>query len=145
MTANGFPKSGNHALVKALELLGIPARVNHLPFGAAVDEPHVFIKRDPRDVVVSALRFKHRQVTAGTYIAQFRRFELDPKERSLVAAMAEFEPWLTRAYVVRYEELIADEAQLRGLQQIYSDESVRVRSLRAHIKELRQQLLNLSA
>lgn len=41
-------------------------------------------------------------------------------------------------------ELIADEAQLRGLQQIYTDESVRVRSLRAHIKELRQQLLNLS-
>ena len=41
-------------------------------------------------------------------------------------------------------ELIASEAQLRGLQQIYTDESVRVRSLRAHINELRQQLLNLS-
>ncbi len=56
--ANGFPKCGNHALVKALELLGIPADVNHLSFaeGIPAGARHILIVRDPRNVV---LRWRH--------------------------------------------------------------------------------------
>ena len=41
-------------------------------------------------------------------------------------------------------ELVAAETELRGLQQIYSDSNVRVRTLAARINELRQQLKLLS-
>jgi uncharacterized protein involved in exopolysaccharide biosynthesis len=41
-------------------------------------------------------------------------------------------------------ELVAAETELRGLQQIYSDSNVRVRTLTARINELRQQLKLLS-
>jgi len=40
-------------------------------------------------------------------------------------------------------ELIANESELRGLQQIYSDDNVRVRSLKARIGELQSQLRRL--
>lgn len=42
-------------------------------------------------------------------------------------------------------ELIAAESSLRGLQAIYTDNNVRVRTLRARIAELRKQLGNVSA
>lgn len=40
-------------------------------------------------------------------------------------------------------QLIAAESELRGLEQIYTDNNVRVRSLQARVSELRQQLNNL--
>lgn len=109
--ANGFPKSGNHALVKTLELLGQPAEVHHTRCSEAVEGAHVFIKRDPRNVVVSWLRHHRHAVTPGTFLTAFRKFE----HRPLVDEMGEFEGWLTTAYVVRFEDLIADEATMRGI------------------------------
>ena len=64
---NGFPKSGTHALLKAVELLGIPVRseqidvaidhaeLNHLPYEEPRDrdDRFLFIKRDPRNVLIS--------------------------------------------------------------------------------------------
>lgn len=118
MTANGFPKAGNHALIKALELLGLPVSVNHIPYPATVDEPHLFIVRDPRNVLLSAMRFTHKPITEGTIIAAFRRFPMDRDERSLVASMADYEPWLTRADVIRYEALVADDREHRRIASI---------------------------
>ena len=40
-------------------------------------------------------------------------------------------------------ELIASETQLKGLQQIYSDDNIRVRTLKARMAELRSQLRKL--
>ena len=113
VTTNGFPKSGNHALVKAVQLLGQPCEVNHLPFGESVAEKHLFIKRDPRNIVCSWLRFKGLPVTPGMFITAFRDFD----GRSLIDAMAEYEGWLHDAStcVVRYEDLVADDACLRGI------------------------------
>ena len=58
----------------------------------------------------------------------------DPKEqgRAMVQGAAELEG-----------ELIAAEAQLSGLQQIYTDNNVRVRTLRARVQELKAQLQRL--
>lgn len=110
---NGFPKSGNHALAKALELLGLPAEVNHesFPSDRPNGSPHVFIKRDPRNVIVSWLRFQHEPVSPGKFIARFRRFQ----DRSLVEEMADFEPWLGAAFVVAYEDLIASPAEMQAI------------------------------
>lgn len=110
---NGFPKSGNHALVKAVQLLGLPCQVNHIPFGADLDSSHTFIKRDPRNIVCSWLRFYGKPVTPGMFIAAFRDFGGKP----LVEAMAEYEGWLSDCltHVVKYEELIASDAVMREI------------------------------
>jgi hypothetical protein len=113
ITTNGFPKSGNHALVKAVQLLGQPCEVNHVPFGSPVVEKHVFIKRDPRNVVCSWLRFIGRPVTDGMFLTSFRNFQ----GRALVSEMADYEGWFgdENTHVVRYEDLISDEACIRGI------------------------------
>lgn len=110
MITNGFPKSGNHALVKALQLLGQPCQVNHIKFGGVVEGPHIFIKRDPRNVICSWLRFNGQPVTPGMFITAFRKFQ----ERSLVEEMSEYEGWLT-GFAVRYEDLIASDAEMRRI------------------------------
>lgn len=110
VTTNGFPKSGNHALVKAVQLLGQPCQVNHLPFGADVAAKHVFIKRDPRNVICSWLRFNGQPVTPGMFLTEFRKFQ----ERSLVEEMADYEGWLD-GFVVCYEDLIASDAEMRRI------------------------------
>lgn len=111
VTTSGFPKSGNHALVKAVQLLGQPCRVEHLPFGEPVGDKHIFIRRDPRNIVCSWLRFQGHPVTPGMFLTAFRRFQ----ERSLVEEMAGYEGWLTDASTlfVRYENLIASDAEMR--------------------------------
>ncbi len=112
VTANGFPKSGNHALVKALQLLGLPCEVNHLPFGSVIAGRHVLIKRDPRNIVCSWLRFNNKPVTPGMFIAAFRQFQTG----TLVDEMVEYEGWLNPlTLIVRYEDLIADDAELRRI------------------------------
>ncbi len=107
---NGFPKSGNHALVKAVQLLGQPCQVNHLPFGAEVAEKHVLIKRDPRNVICSWLRFNGQPVTPGMFLMAFRKFQ----ERSLIEEMVDYEGWLS-GFVVRYEDLIASDGEMRRI------------------------------
>jgi len=126
---NGFPKAGNHALWKAVELLGQPAGVNHRPFKEGIPDDtthHIFIVRDPRNIIVSWLRFQQQAVTPGTFLARFRRFD----SASLSEEMARYEEWTkweyarsettwqfiaAKTYVVRYEDLIADDKAMRDL------------------------------
>jgi hypothetical protein len=110
MITNGFPKSGNHALVKALQLLGQPCQVNHIKYGEDVGCQHIFIKRDPRNVICSWLRFNGQQVTPGVFLTAFRKFQ----ERSLIEEMADYEGWLS-GFVVRYEDLISSDAEMRRI------------------------------
>lgn len=104
MLTNGFPKSGNHALVKACELLGIPAEVQHRPYETGAG-PCLFIKRDPRNILVSWLRFHGKEVTPGMFLSAFRYFQED----TLIAEMAAYEGWLSDrdTLVVSFESLIA--------------------------------------
>jgi Sulfotransferase domain len=116
---NGFPKSGNHALWKAVELLGFAAGVNHAEFeaGAPKGTTHqVFIKRDPRNVIVSKLRGDQDAVTPGKFLSRMQRFDT----ASLVDEMRKFEGWMVAMqslpiHVVRYEDLIADAGTMRAL------------------------------
>ncbi len=113
---NGFPKSGNHALQKAVELLGVPAEVNHRPFKEGLPHGathHVLIVRDPRNVIISWLRFNGDPVTPGKFLARFRKFQ----DRSLADEMAEYEPWREAhgTYIVRYEQLIEDDRTMREI------------------------------
>lgn len=107
----GFPKSGNHALVKAVQLLGVPCEVSHEPF--TVDVPAVFIKRDPRNIVTSWVRHVGQPVTPGMVMTHLRDFE----GQTLAEAMAPYEGWLTApsALVVRYEDLTASDAAMRRI------------------------------
>lgn len=115
LLCNGFPKSGNHALVKACELLGQPATVNHIVYQPLPNEArHVFIRRDPRNVLVSQLRHMRDQVTPGKFLSRFRSLS---GSLSLSDEMAHFEGWLhdAQTHVVRYEYLTSDERAMRGI------------------------------
>jgi hypothetical protein len=111
---NGFPKSGNHALVKAVQLLGQPCDIAHIPYGETIDGKHIFIKRDPRNVLLSWLRFTGKPVTAGMFITAFRQMD---ELSSLVERMSKYEGWLTdpNTLIVRYEDLIASDAEMRRI------------------------------
>lgn len=116
LITNGFPKSGNHALVKAVQLLGQPCQVNHIPFSTEdldSNTHRILIKRDPRNIVCSWLRFNNKPVTPGMFISAFRQFQAN----SLCEEMAEYEGWLTEplTLVVKYEELIASEMEMRRI------------------------------
>ena len=74
--------------------------------------------------------------TAAKQLSDFstKNTTLDPKEQGKA---------MVGAVVTLQGELIANETQLRGLQQIYSDNNVRIRSIQARIRELRHQLEQL--
>lgn len=113
VTTSGFPKSGTHALEKAVQLLGQPCQAEHLLYGAPVHDKHIFIKRDPRNIVCSWLRFNRKSVTPGMFLSSFRQFQ----SASLVEEMAAYVGWLDEGntLVVRYEELIASDVCMRGI------------------------------
>jgi hypothetical protein len=115
LITNGFPKSGNHALVKAVQLLGQPCQVSHIPFSSeGLDNTHrIFIKRDPRNIVCSWLRFNNKPVTPGMFISAFRQFQ----SVSLCEEMAEYAGWLAEpnTLIVKYEDLIATDMEMRRI------------------------------
>jgi hypothetical protein len=110
---NGIPKSGTHALLKAVQLLGIPddaVRLEHLPFGLLPDgvNKHIYIIRHPRNVLVSYCRWQNRPVAAGMLIGFMRSFE----GKSFADYWQTFSGWMTdpATFVVRYEALLANSA-----------------------------------
>lgn len=114
--ASGHPKSGCHALVKALHLLGWPCQVEHRAFGSDLGgRPHIFIKRDPRNVAVSWVRWLKQPVTEGTFIAACRN--MANTWRALPASLADYEGWLTHTgtLVVSYEALIASPEEINRM------------------------------
>lgn len=108
----GFAKSGNHALVKAVQLLGHPCSVDHIEYAGPIGQ-HVFIKRDPRNVVCSWLRFNGQPVTPGMFITALRLFQ----HASLIEELAAYEGWLSdpQTLVVSYEALTASDAEMRRI------------------------------
>ena len=112
---NGPAKMGNHMLVKAVQLFGVPCTVNHFVHKEKQEaDSHIFIKRDPRNEVLSWLRFQHRPITRGSYILGLREFE---GKLSLIDYLAPFEPWLidSDVLIVRFDDMLADDSQLRRI------------------------------
>lgn len=110
-TTSGHPKSGCHMLTKAVQLLGVNCKVDHIEFGEKPAAPHVFIKRDPRNVVVSWLRFHGKPLTRGMFMSALGDFHMG---RTLIESFAPYEGWLTdpETMVVRFEDLSNKEFEL---------------------------------
>jgi len=105
---NSFPKSGTHALQKALMLLGIESLITHTPYPDEVEGTHLFIRRDPRDAICSKIRWDGLPVTQGTFLLYLKRKD--------VRAINLFTPWIRRAdFVVQYEALIRDETEMKRI------------------------------
>ena len=111
---NACPKHGTHALQKAVELLGQPAgEVHHIPFGESLPvgtTKHLYIYRDPRNAILSWMRWDGKEITDGMLMAAIR----GPK---YLPATRQYAGWLSDrdTYKVRYESLVADDAIMRDL------------------------------
>lgn len=111
IVTTGFPKSGTHMLAKACQLLGQPSVASHYRYTDEIPAgKRVFIKRDPRNIVCSWLRFNNKPVSPGMFITAFRKFQ----DKALVEEMGECVGWLTdpNTLVTSFESLISDESEL---------------------------------
>lgn len=118
---SGIPKSGTHALLKAVELLGVPAPMHeHLPFGPlpAGTEKHLYIIRHPRNILMSWVRFENKPVTTGTLIGAMRDFA----GKRFAEVLESYMGWLTdpQTFIVRYERLCSTPDAIRDIA-IYLD------------------------
>lgn len=108
---NGFPKSGNHALAKAVQLLGVNCQVDHFPWEdhwSMTSVPRIFIKRDPRNIVLSWLTHKKIPHTPYNFIKCLRNFD---NQGDLITQLATYEGWLhdPQTLQIAYEDLISNE------------------------------------
>lgn len=115
---NGFPKCGNHAVKKGIELLGvIDVEINHRPYSDVM--PWTFTGqlvmpiRHPRNVLISKCRWEHRPLCSGSLIGFVRKFDHEPMQVEYGA----FLPWMryARVLTVRYEELVSSATTLRTI------------------------------
>ena len=103
---NGIPKSGTHALERAVQLLGCNTMLAHLPYKQKPPGKQILICRHPKNVMVSWLRFTKGLVTEGFLIGLFKEFDGFP----LFDSFARYEPYLKdpSVLVVRFEDLFSD-------------------------------------
>ena len=113
VVCNGFPKTGTHALQRAVRLLGCKdTRQGHFPFHVAQGQ-HIHICRDPRNALVSWVRWTNPprdvmrpDVMEGLLIGAIQGFRAG---RSFYEEAMEFAHWLDDAPLsIRFEELIGD-------------------------------------
>jgi hypothetical protein len=114
---SGFPKSGNHLLKKACELLGVTtSEVDHIPYADGLPDgttQHLFIRRDPRHVVISMLNFQGIAVTDASFLAMVDSFNGD----TLVNGLNAYAGWLTDAntFVTSFEALQSSPAEMQRM------------------------------
>jgi hypothetical protein len=104
---------GNHALVKACNLLGIKAHVTHRPWNGETPTNHIFIKRDPRNTLVSWLRHTGKPITQGMFICGLADYDGKPFAQTL-DHYANFldDP---KTLVIKYESLILNDLEMRRI------------------------------
>lgn len=116
LIAVGFPKSGTHALQRALLLLGLGyIPTSHLPYANRhTDQPYAFIKRDPRNVVISRVRWQQKPVTEEWIVHYLRQWN---ERRTMGEALAAFEGWLMDpdAVQVTFERLVTEPREMQRL------------------------------
>lgn len=115
---NSMPKSGTHALIRAVELLGLPdVQLAHAAYGQLdpTAGKHLYIIRDPRNNLISRTRASAYPLTQGSLMLKLRNFEDGLSYRDYAAG---FFSWIDdpATHVVRFEALIGDGgATLRGI------------------------------
>lgn len=114
MKLTGIPKSGNHALKKACELLGHDMQVGHLIYEKREpDQAYICIIRDPRNILISWMRFVEKPITLpwikeSLFSGIFEHTLLEWHVKCLA--------WLqdSQTKVIRYEDL-ATPAEMKKL------------------------------
>ena len=116
----GIPKSGTHALQKAVRELGCDAseHLHTANYHLADTQKVAYVLRNPRNVLLSALRYRNHQrrgwedtITEEKLIDCF----FDFFNASLPGVYRSYEKWLTsKAHVVRFEGLM-DRSEIPGL------------------------------
>lgn len=114
---NGIPKAGTHALLKAVQLLGMSDTVHdHIPYGEQVPKgKHIYIRRNPRNVLISWVRFTHDVVTKGFLIGAIKQF--GNLGWSLPLTYANFDGWAYEDGVltVDFELLVMDDQEMKRI------------------------------
>jgi len=110
----GIPKSGNNVLEKACYLLGLkPTHHKHTTdWHLAEKNKVVYIYRNPRNVLLSAVRYQNEQVRDSTKDIspdKLRDMFYDFFNCSLPYVFRAYEGWMTsNALIIRFEDLISD-------------------------------------
>ena len=116
---NGIPKSGTHALLKAVQLLGcVNARQDHVAYRSDMDrrvKKHIYIHRDPRDMLVSWVRFSCPAVTKGYLIGAIKDY--GALGCSIAEAIERFDDWIGAPSVltVEFQALTSDDREMRRI------------------------------
>ena len=111
---NGIPKSGTHALVRAVTLLGFRSTeviqghydIKHRDLPKAMQaRGFIHIKRNPRNIMISWLRYRNFPLTKEELIKTFNRYHYHP----IYTLFARYERFLSDGtLVVRFEDLFSD-------------------------------------
>ena len=115
---NGIPKHGTHALLKAVELLGVPVAWGSFPGavlehriydGVPVDGKHIFIIRNPKDAFISWMRHHSMPLIEGMIISRLQNMQQDFNGAYFNYCNC-FTGWLNdkNTLVIRLEDLISD-------------------------------------
>lgn len=114
----GIPKSGNNVAERACRLLGLnPSNHRHTAnYHLAKSSKVVYVYRNPRNVLISALRYRNHQrrgdedvITQDKLIDVFYDFF----NSSLSSVYMAYMPWMhSSACVVRFEDLIASKTEM---------------------------------
>lgn len=116
----GIPKSGTHALQKAVRELGCEAseHLHTCNYHLAENNKVAYVFRNPRNVLISAMRYKNHQmrgwkdtITDEKLIDLFFEFF----NASMPGVYRSYEKWLTsKAHLVRFEGLL-DRSEIPAL------------------------------
>jgi hypothetical protein len=103
----GIMKSGTHALQRAVALFGGEGEHGHIPWDSRseINQPHLYIIRNPRNVLVSWVRHTHGSISEELLFNAIDTFE---GGTSMAKHFAVYDGWLTDpgTLVVTYERLL---------------------------------------
>ncbi len=121
IVVNGIPKSGTHALLKALDLnrqkVGARyAQHGHFPYPEVdtVHNQHLFIVRNPRNCIISSVRMDKLEVNEASILDKIFHFGSGMDFQGYSDTYA---PWLVEpnTHVLTYEGLMSDITVLQGV------------------------------
>ena len=115
-----IPKSGNNMMQKACHLLGVEAEYAHTTnYHLADTRRCIYIYRNPRNVLVSALRYRnHQRRGYGTEITTEKLIDVfyDFFNNSLPSTYQAYSKWMgTNAHIVRFEDFISNPGEFDKL------------------------------
>lgn len=117
---NGFPKTGTHAVVRSLELLGQADRTTLVhqpyPYSFPVDSKHLCIFRHPRNCLISWCRFFVEGLCGGE-VSTARMIDTLSNPFSDFRKYALYLQWLTdpKTLCIQYENLIVSDSGIRAI------------------------------